>query len=190
MNQHDMSKHNAKALTSLSTTQELVLAALFGVLTFVGAYIAIPMYPVSITMQTLFVLLSGFYLTPYFAALSMLVCLLLRLVTTGFSLLVAPSFGFLIGFIVAAYVISTCRVKFNLNQLQVAFVILLGEVAIYAFGLPYMAYILNVYLGKGLGLYKLLKIGFIVFIPGDIVKLLLAAYIYRLLPNLSKLMRK
>lgn len=187
MNKQHMSANSAKKPISLSTSKELVIAAMLGLLTFIGTYISIPMYPVPITMQTLFVLLSGFYLSPYFAALSMLVCLLLRLVTSGISLFVAPSFGFLIAFIVAAYLISYCRKKFTLRFKGVFIVLALAEIVIYLIGLPYMAYILNVYLGKGLSFYTLMKVGMLLFIPGDIVKLLLAAYIYRFLPTLNKL---
>ena len=45
-------------------TNRLTLCALFTALTAVGAFIQIPIRPVPITLQTLFVMLSALYLTP------------------------------------------------------------------------------------------------------------------------------
>lgn len=186
--QNNNSAMNGNVANSKKTF-ELVLAALFGVFTFLGTYISIPMYPVPITLQTFFVLLCGFYLNPYYSALSMALCLLLRFLTSGFSVFVTPSFGFLIAFIVAASFVSSQRQKKHLAFGQVILLLVVAEVVLYLIGLPYMAYVLNVYLGKNLSFFTILKVGMLLFIPGDAIKLLVAAYIYRSLPEL-KLLRK
>lgn len=180
---------NSNSNTQSSRTRELVLAAILGVLTFLGTYISVPMYPVPITLQTLFVLLSGLYLSPYFAALSMAVCLILRLLIGGFAVVVSPSFGFLIAFIVAAVVISKVRGDKKLSYVKAVGLLVIGEIILYLIGLPYMTAILNVYLAKNLSAFTLLKVGMLLFIPGDIVKLLLAAYVYKCLPQLKFLQK-
>lgn len=67
--------------------------------------------------------------------------------------------------------------------------LVIGEIILYLIGLPYMTVILNVYLAKNLSAFTLLKVGMLLFIPGDIVKLLLAAYVYKCLPQLKFLQK-
>ena len=52
--------------------------------------------------------------------------------------------------------------------------VLVGSIVIYAVGLPYMALILNVYFGGNFSLIQILQMGLIIFIPGDIIKAILA----------------
>ena len=53
---------------------------------------------------------------------------------------------------------------------------------LYAVGLPYMGLILNVYLGKGWSLGRLLRDGMLLFLPGDALKIAVAAILF---PKLS-----
>ncbi|HNS57277.1 MAG TPA: biotin transporter BioY, partial [Smithellaceae bacterium] len=55
----------------------MTYASMFGALTALGAYIMIPLPPVPITLQTLFVLLAGALLGGYLGALSQVVYILL-----------------------------------------------------------------------------------------------------------------
>ncbi|MCK9444791.1 MAG: biotin transporter BioY, partial [Tissierellaceae bacterium] len=57
------------------TTKEMTYVSLFAGLTAVGAFISIPLGEVPITLQTLFVLLSGLILGPKLGFLSQLVYL-------------------------------------------------------------------------------------------------------------------
>jgi hypothetical protein len=58
----------------------MVYASMFGALTAVGAYIMIPLPPVPITLQTLFVNLAGALLGGYLGALSQVVYILLGVI--------------------------------------------------------------------------------------------------------------
>ncbi len=87
-------------------TKMLLLTALFAALTAVGAFLKIPIPPVAITLQTLFMVLAGLLLGAKYGALSQLVYVALGLVGLpiftqggGFSYVLMPSFGFLLGLI-------------------------------------------------------------------------------------------
>lgn len=171
-----------------SKSQEITLISLFSALTAVGAFISIPLGPVSITMQTLFVLLAGFLLKPKSAALSQIVYIILGLVglpifsgfTGGLQSFLKPSFGFLIGFIVASIVASLLTNKNN----TIPGLFLSGTIAIiviYLIGVPYMAFILNCIMKSEFTFKAIMKMGVIIFIPGDIIKLMLSVFLgYRL----------
>lgn len=76
--------------------KQMVLAALFGALTFLGYFVELPIGPVPITLQTLFVLLAGFLLEREAAFLAMVIHLLLKLLTMGAVAFMSPAFGFVV----------------------------------------------------------------------------------------------
>lgn len=167
-----------------SKSQEITLISLFSALTALGAFISIPLGPVSITLQTLFVLLSGFLLKPKSAALSQIVYIVLGLVglpifsgfTGGLQSFLKPSFGFLIGFILASFVASLLASKKN----TIPGLFLAGIVAtmiMYLIGLPYMAFILNYIMKSGFTFKAILNMGVLIFLPGDIIKLSISVFL-------------
>lgn len=164
-------------------TKQMILAALFAALTAVGAFISIPLGTVPVTLQFLFTALAGVMLGSKLAALSQLVYVVIGLVgapvfaggTGGISTAISPTFGYLIGFVLGAYVIGkiaegTERPRF----IRLLIATLAGIIVIYLVGVPYLYIIKNV-LGKGMPFALALKFGFYVFIPGDIVKCVIAA---------------
>lgn len=162
------------------TTRDLTFASLFGALSFVSGFFSVPIGPVPITLQTMLVLLAGLLLSPRAALLSQVVHLLLKLLLGGFQSFLSPSFGFLFGFILAAYTLSHWREK---KQGNVSYSLLAGAgtILIYAVGLPYMAIILNVILGNSFNLQEILVMGMIAFLPGDFLKAVAAVSIARIL---------
>jgi biotin transport system substrate-specific component len=94
----------------------------------------------------------------------------------GFGYVLQPSFGYLIGFIVGAYVTGAItyggeKITF-LRLLMAAFA---GLAVIYAFGVVYLYLISNLYLGKAVGVWYVLLYGFLMTLPGDIAKALVAS---------------
>lgn len=163
------------------TTREMALTAIFTALTAIGAFISIPIGPVPITLQTLFVLLSGILLGSKLGTLSQIVYIALALVGipifSGFSggpqILLKPSFGFAIGFVFAAYIIGKITNEVT-SPKKIYFATLIGSLVIYLFGLPYIHYILNNVMGMELSFSEVFKMGCLLFIPGDLLKLILA----------------
>lgn len=174
----------------------MAVASLFASLTALGAFIAIPAGPVMITLQTFIVILAGILLGPKIGALSQIIYIFIGLVgipvfsgfTGGIQSVLKPSFGFLIGFIFAAYAVGKLLyTKDNFSFKCVFLSSLFGGAIIYIFGLPYMYFILNVIMNLNLSLMAIIKIGCLIFLPGDIVKSILAALLgYKLIPKIKK----
>lgn len=155
-----------------------------------------PLGPSAITLQFFFTAMAGCLLGSGCGALSQLIYVALGLLGLpiftaggGFSYVLHPTFGFLLGLIPAAWVIgrlarSTC------SFWRIALAALAGLAVLYAVGLPYMAMILNGYMGKGMDLSAILWAGMLPFLPGDALKILVTAMltppIRRTLDNSAK----
>ena len=175
-------------------------ASLFASLTALGAFIAIPVGPVMITLQTFIVLLSGILLGPKLGALSQIIYILLGLVglpifsgfNGGMQSFFRPSFGFLIGFIFASFLIGKILYSKGKHNIKPSFIkiflsSLSGSIVIYIFGLPYMYFILNVIMNLNLSLIQVIKMGCLIFLPGDLIKIILASLSgLKLLPAVNK----
>lgn len=143
--------------------------------------IPIPVIPVPITAQTLGVMLAGLLLGPRRGAEAL--ALFLLLVALGFPLLAGgrgglsvfagPSAGFLIAypFAAAATGWASRRIWTSYTFARgLACALLGGIVVVYAFGIPWLATVGDLTLAQA-------AIGSAVFLPGDLVKAILAAVI-------------
>jgi len=164
----------------------------------VGAFIAIPIGPVPITLQSLFVVLSGLILGAKLGALSQITYIILGLIglpvfsggNGGLGAIARPSFGFLMGYVVAAYVIGKLTEK-NKSLSKIVYSVILGSIVIYIIGVPYFYFIFTSYLGKSINFYGALKYACLPFIPGDIIKAVIAISLAKqLIPRLSKYSNK
>ena len=164
------------------SAKEISLVGLFTALTAVGAMITIPIGQVPITVQSLFVVLSGLILGPKLGPLSQLVYVILGLIGLpifagfqgGLHIAAGPTFGFLIGFIVASYIIGKITYNKGFSRKKVWLGSILGSLVIYVFGLPYMYYSLNHIMGVPMGISDVVKSGCLIFLPGDSLKMILA----------------
>jgi biotin transport system substrate-specific component len=177
------------------STRDLIITSLFTALTAIGGFISIPLGLVPITLQTIFVVLSGLILGAKLGALSQIIYVILGLVglpifaggTGGLTSVVSPSFGFVIGFIIAAYVIGKLTEK-NKSLSTIIYSVVLGSFVIYFIGVPYFYFIFTSYLGKSINFYGALKYACLPFIPGDIVKAVISIILAKkLLPMLKNM---
>ncbi|MDW5299842.1 MAG: biotin transporter BioY [Sedimentibacter sp.] len=167
--------------------RDITHIGIFTALTAIGAFISLPIGPVPITLQSFFILMSGIILGSKKAMLSQIVYLLLGLaglpIFAGFSggvqTIVKPSFGFLIGYIIAAYFVGKFLENKSKTTKNLSIAVVMGTLIIYAIGLPYMYYVLNLLLSSNFNIIKILKIGMLVFIPGDTLKAIIAVFIGR-----------
>ena len=164
---------------------EIAMVSLFAALTAVGAFIRIPIPYVPLTLQTLMVMLAGLILGGRLAALSQLLYLAIGLLGLpifaqggGPGYVLQPSFGFLLGFIAGAYLIGRMveRVE-RLSFPRTLAALLLGQAAIYILGIVYLHFNLNFIIHKPTSLSATIKIGLLVFIPGEILKSFTAALV-------------
>ena len=163
--------------------RDTVFIALFAALTAVGAFIKIPIPHVPFTLQTLMVMFAGLLLGSRRGALSQVLYLILGLIGLpifaqggGPAYILQPSFGFLIGFIAGAFTIGRVLEKStDLTLSRTLFALVLGQGVIYLFGLSYLYLNLNFILKKPISFSSVFAIGFLIFIPGDVVKTIIAA---------------
>ena len=149
-------------------------------MTAVGANIVIPLQPVPITLQTLFVLLGGAILGFGWGSLAQVFYVSMGVagipvfagITSGASIAVGPTGGYLIGFVIAPLVVRSLIGRRESFWWQVL-VFYLGSLTILSLGVTYLA----LFYTKDLG--QALQVGYLPFIPGDILKILAAASIYR-----------
>lgn len=178
------------------TTKEMTLVSMFTGLTAIGAFISIPLGEVPITLQTLFVILSGLILGPKLGTLSQIIYIILGLVgvpifagfSGGLQTVMKPSFGFIIGFIFAAYIVGKiAHSKNGASTKNIWIASLVGSIVIYLFGLPYMYYMLNIVMAKGLSFDAIMKMGCLLFLPGDLLKFIVASIVaIKTIPILNK----
>lgn len=177
-------------------TKDMILVALFAALTAVGGFISIPIGTVPVTLQSFFTLLSGIILGPFLGMLSQLIYVLIGLIgipvfaggTGGVSTIFTPSFGYLIGFIIAPLLIGKiAKTQNRLGIVKAVIACILGSLLVYLVGLPYM-YIILKYVSKvNISLLKTFQIGFFVFIPGDLIKCIIASIIgIKVLPAIKR----
>ena len=181
------------------STRELTKTALCVALLCISSYISfpIPFTPIVITAQTLVVSLIGLILNPMESFLSTLVFMLLGCVglpvfsggTAGIAKLFGPTGGFIIGFLAAAPLISFTRGK-KVNPIRYFLsTVLIGMIVIDLCGTlmfsiqQQVAAAQSFSIGTVLSalspsaLFKVLSATVIPFIPGDLIKCVLAVAI-------------
>lgn len=162
--------------------RKMVFASLFAAMTAVGAYIKIPIPigPVPLTLQVLFVLLAGIMLKSKWGTMSMLVYVLLGIVglpvfaggASGPGVLFGPTGGYLIGFVAAAFVVGLlAERKGTLNILLNATFMTIGLGVIYLFGVAQLIIVAK------LTLMQAIAAGMLPFLIGDFIKIIAGAYI-------------
>lgn len=170
-------------------------ALVLGGAAFVGISAQIAFYlpwnpAVPITLQTFAVLLTGAALGSARGALAMIVYALLGMVgvpwfaqgTSGFG---GPSFGYILGFIVAAFVVGRIAENGATRSVwRTAGLMVIGNLIIYAIGATWLKYNLGI---PWFGADSAWAYGVRDFLAGDVVKIIAAA---GLLPLTWQLLRK
>ncbi len=151
-----------------------VLIVGYAALTGLSAQVAVYINPaVPITGQTFAVLLAGATLGFKRGTASMLVYLGAGVagipVFAPSGAIAGASRGYLVGFVAAAAIVGYLVERgWARNPLKLLLAMLIGEVAIYAVGLPWLAFYVP---GD-----KVLEWGLTPFIPGDAIKMAMAAF--------------
>lgn len=161
---------------SLAYKIALVLASSFILAAFTQIKVFLPFTPIPITGQTFAVLIMGYVLGARLGLYSVVVYILLGLVglpffasgASGILYLKGVTGGYLVGFIPSVILVGYFSQKeLFKNFLSSVCLFLLGLVPVYVCGL--------LWLGCLVGFSKVLGLGLIPFIPGAILKVLLAS---------------
>lgn len=162
---------------------DVVLVAAGAALTAIAAQVVVPLWPVPITGQTLAVLLVGSSLGALRGTLSMLLYAVLGIAglpvfseaSSGMSIILGPTGGYIIGFVfAAAFTGWIAQRSWDRKILRSILGFLGGTVVTFAIGLPWLSFTL------GLNLEQTLNAGLYPFIIGGIVKMVIAASVMTL----------
>lgn len=143
------------------------------------AQIVIPLQPVPITGQTFGVLLLGAALGSKRGAAAMLAYIAEGALglpffaggASGFAILTGTTAGYLVGFVIAAFVIGLLAERGLERSLRTSLVpFLVGTVIIYTFGVGWLAIVLG-------DVGKAIALGMLPFLFGDALKLVAAALV-------------
>jgi biotin transport system substrate-specific component len=157
----------------------MVYASLFAALTAAGAYLAVPIGPVPVVLQNMFVFLAGLLLGSRWGLASVAVYLLGGFVglpvfaggTGGIGRILGPTGGFLLGYLPVVFLIGRITERRPARMLRDVLAVALGAAAHYACGVPWLASV------TGMPLEKALVAGMLPFLPGDALKVAAAALI-------------
>jgi len=158
----------------------MVYASLLGAATAAGAYIIIPLPPVPITLQTLFLGLAGTLLGARLAALSQVVYILLGVIglpvfaggKAGLGVLIGPTGGYLVGFVLGGYVVGKIVEQFeNPKWVVLTLSLVAGFLAVYLMGVIQLSLVAN------LPIKTAVVVGVLPFLIGDTLKIVAAVSI-------------
>jgi biotin transport system substrate-specific component len=178
----------ADRIFSRSLATDLVLVAAGAALTAVAAQIAVPLWPVPITGQTLAVLLVGVSLGAVRGGISLALYALLGVAglpvfsegSSGWSVLAGPTGGYIVGFVFAAVFTGwLAQREWDRKLLWALLAFLAGSVVPFAIGLPWLAAALGSY-GLPNDVDSVLQAGLYPFIIGGVIKAALGAGIVSL----------
>lgn len=171
------------ASRSMNVLRDILLIIGFSLFTALCAHVSflLPFTPVPVTLQTLAVLLTGAALGRRRGGLALVAYLAegaaglpvfspLPPSPGGIAALLGITGGYLWSFPIAAFVTGLLSERrLDRRFFTAALAMLPGTLIIYAIGVPWLAFVLY------LNLLTAIKIGMLPFIPGDLLKLLIAA---------------
>ena len=165
-------------------THKMILVSLFAALTAVGAFLKIPLPPVPFTLQIFIVIFSGLLLGSRLGFASQVIYIAIGLVGIpifanggGIQYIFNPTFGYLIGFAAAAFVVGAITERLSKPTFVMYFISsLVGLLLCYAIGVSYLYVILKYVNHVTTTASGAIMNGFIVFLPWDIVKIAVASW--------------
>ena len=167
-------------------SRKIIFSALFAALISVGCVIAIPLPGgVPITVQNMFCVLAGGILGSFYGAISVLIWMVLGAVGLpvfanahgGIAIILGPTGGYMLGYMLASLflgiMLGSPKITGNKKDkkfiLKVALLALIAYIIVYLPGIPWFMHVMA---GKGKPqtFQNALKLTFIPFIPGDMIK--------------------
>lgn len=165
-----------------------VYASLMAALVAMGAYAVVPIGPVPVVLQNLFVLLAGLLLGGRWGLVSVGIYLLVGAVGLpvfaegkgGMAHLLGPRGGYLFGFATAACLAGFVSERGHSRMAFDGLAVILGTIVVYACGVPWLK------MQTGMSWQKAWTVGMLPFILPDVVKATAALFLARALRPLLK----
>lgn len=175
-----------------SQLQMTVYSSLMAAFIAVGAFIAIPVGPVPIVLQNLFVMLAGLLLGSRWATASVGLYLLAGVCGfpvfsgggAGIGHFFGPTGGYLVSYLPAVFVVGFVAER-TTGLIARAGALVAAHVIIFALGVSWLK------VATGMSFAKAMAVGMFPFLLGDVIKIIAALFIARALyPLISKKMNK
>lgn len=159
--------------------QMTVYASLFAALIAAGAFLAIPIGPVPIVLQNMFVLLAGLLLGSRWGLASVGIYLLAGAIglpvfaggTGGIGRLFGPTGGYLMSYLPAVFILGLIAEIGEKSGKRIIFDIIAmicASIIVYAIGVSWLKFM------TGMGWTKAVSAGMLPFLPGDALKIIAA----------------
>ena len=166
-------------MNSYSQLRMMVFASLLAALMTAGAYISVPIGPVPIVLQNMFVFLAGLLLGSRWGLASVGVYLLAGACGLpvfagglgGIGRIIGPTGGYLIGYLPAVFIIGYISEKGENRFSFDLIAMILGTFILYACGVTWLKTV------TGMSWSKTLTVGMYPFLIGDALKIVAAAAI-------------
>ena len=166
-----------------SQLRMMVFASLLAALMAAGAYLSIPIGPVPIVLQNMFVLLAGLLLGSRWGLAGVAVYLLTGACGLpvfagglgGIGRIVGPTGGYLIGYLPAVFITGYISEKAGKRTGYDILAMICGTIVLYACGVTWLKIL------TGMTWSKTLAAGMYPFLPGDAFKIAAAALIAKAL---------
>jgi len=170
-------------MTDTNQLRMIVFASLLAALMAAGAYLAVPIGPVPIVLQNMFVFLAGLLLGSRWGLASVAVYLLAGACGLpvfaggmgGIGRLVGPTGGYLIGYLPAVFLIGYIAEKATARITYDVLAMICGTLILYACGVSWLKIL------TGMAWLKALSVGMYPFLIGDALKIAAAALLARAL---------
>lgn len=167
-------------------SKDLAKIALSIALIVVGGLIKIPIGIVPITLQ-MFMCFTITLLLQKKAFIAIAIYIMMGILGLpvfatggGFSYVLMPTFGYLIGFLFGSVIVGFLMSYLKSQKyINILLLVLLYEAIVYIFGLGYWAILYRFIVNKELTARMLFISGFLVFIPTDLFWCVLSSYIYK-----------
>ncbi|MEE4607704.1 MAG: biotin transporter BioY [Desulfobacteraceae bacterium] len=170
-------------MDTFETLRMTVLTALMAALIAAGAFLIIPVGPVPIVLQNLFVMVAGLILAPRWAAGAVGIYLLAGSLglpvfaggSGGIGRLLGPTGGYLVGYLPAVVVISWTHSRIGRQPWLEIGALVLAAAMVYALGVCWLKTV------TAMSWTGAVAAGMLPFLPGDVLKIAAALPIARTL---------
>jgi len=157
----------------------MIYASLFAALTATGAYLFVPIGPVPIVLQNMFVFLAGLLLGSRWGLASVAVYLMAGVCglpvfaggTGGIGRFAGPTGGFLLGYLPVVFLVGWTAERRPGRMLWDVAAMVLGTAALYTCGVPWLKMV------TGMPIEKAVAVGMLPFLAGDALKIAAAVLI-------------
>ncbi|MCD4744603.1 MAG: biotin transporter BioY [Desulfobacteraceae bacterium] len=169
--------------------RHITYSSLFVALIAAGAFLAIPVGPVPIVLQNMFVLLAGIILGPRWGLACVGIYLLIGACglpvfsngKAGIGHIFGPTGGYLLGYLPAVFITGLIAKKWDKKMIATVFALLTGSIIVYSTGVPWLKIV------TGMEWSRTLALGMYPFILGDILKIIAATLIVKTIRPYIKL---